>query len=217
MITEPRIEEVYIGLTSISLSHLVKRMNILGEDGYIAMHEPRASHHFHDTYHVTMVKKMTVSVKQLQEKLAKKWAYNAHEGQEYKSGVPYTDHLEEVVDNTTHSLVGAKAAAWLHDILEDTHYTTSDLITFEFGWGIGSAVETLTRHTDETYREYITRVAQHPLAVAVKLADLTANIAACLHEDCPPEKIKLLEKYREAQEWLMSGELKRKQYDDDTP
>ena len=68
-----------------------------------------------------------------------------------------------------------KAAAYLHDTVEDTG-TTIDTIRAEFPQEVAEAVSVLTRKKDMTYAEYIWRVKQNDIAVKVKRADLVSNM-----------------------------------------
>jgi len=71
-----------------------------------------------------------------------------------------------------------RAVALLHDALEDTTATAAELVPV-VGSRVVRAVQALTRSHSETYAEYVQRVADSgdPLAVAVKLADLSDHFA----------------------------------------
>ena len=99
-------------------------------------------------------------------------AYERHQGQFDKQGVPYIFHpysVAQLVDSEYEVTV-----ALLHDILEDTD-TTEYEIYKEFPKEVVEAVKTLTRLPDETYKDFIKRVSKNPLAKKVKLADLAHN------------------------------------------
>lgn len=76
------------------------------------------------------------------------------------------------------------AAAWLHDVVEDTGLTLSDLEDLGFSVAVISAVDLLTRHPHMSYEQY-----KHQLLTAtfngvtiarkVKLADARQNLARC--------------------------------------
>lgn len=68
----------------------------------------------------------------------------------------------------------AVAAAWLHDVVEDTEITLADLEQ-TFPPDVTAAVDALTRRSDETPAEYYARVRTVPLALTVKLADMADN------------------------------------------
>lgn len=81
-----------------------------------------------------------------------------------------------------HALQVASRVAWpstagwltglLHDAIEDGGVTADDLHEAFVPPDVVTAVEVLTRRQDETYADYIGRVAENPLARAVKLADI---------------------------------------------
>jgi len=65
----------------------------------------------------------------------------------------------------------------LHDTVEDTAITLRDLKAWGFSDSVVEAVEALTRKEGESYEVYLQRIqAAGPLAVAVKIHDLTDNI-----------------------------------------
>ncbi len=70
-----------------------------------------------------------------------------------------------------------KIAGMLHDGPEDTIMRIQDLEAWGFRSSIVQAVDALTRRKDEVYGAYLKRVqAASPLAMAVKINDLTDNI-----------------------------------------
>ena len=105
-------------------------------------------------------------------------ARNAHEHQVDKAGHPYWHHLESVAAQVHGDEM--KAAAWLHDIIEDTPVGPQDLRNMGFSDDVVEAVLLLT-HTHETARvDYLLRIRNAKgyagdIARAVKLADLRHN------------------------------------------
>ncbi|MDX6230901.1 MAG: hypothetical protein QOI76_4291, partial [Frankiales bacterium] len=69
----------------------------------------------------------------------------------------------------------AEAAAWLHDVLEDTRTTVTDLAAQGIPATVVAAVEALTRGNGEAPDDYYARVAANPLALKVKRADIADN------------------------------------------
>lgn len=114
-------------------------------------------------------------------------ATRAHAGQTDKRGRPYMRHVLEVAAAVHQNGPTAMAVALLHDVLEDTTHT--DLTPYPPE--VREAVEVITRQDTETYATYIERVAKHPLARAVKLADLKLN-----HATAPEERLR--ERYAHA-------------------
>ena len=69
----------------------------------------------------------------------------------------------------------ARIVAVLHDTLEDTALTEADLLREGFSEEIIAAVKLVTHDKKEPYADYVARCAGHPVARAVKLADLEDN------------------------------------------
>ena len=94
--------------------------------------------------------------------------------------------------------------ALLHDVVEDG---VSDMDTvksvFKLSDAQVSVLEALTRRsTDETYMDYIERVSHNPVAVEIKLSDLTDNIRRCAAD--LPTYHQLLPRYAKAYSRLVS-------------
>jgi (p)ppGpp synthase/HD superfamily hydrolase len=74
------------------------------------------------------------------------------------------------------------STAVLHDVLEDTDWTTDDLAGSGVEVTVLEAVQTLTRRPAEEDEEFVARICATPglvgiTAQRVKLADLTVNLA----------------------------------------
>jgi (p)ppGpp synthase/HD superfamily hydrolase len=108
------------------------------------------------------------------ETIAKDIATKAHQGQKDKAGQPYITHPEFVASQVTSD--EAKAVAWLHDVVEDTHITLEDLRNAGLPESVIEGVNALTKQGEEDYEGYLERVAANPLAKAVKIADLKHNM-----------------------------------------
>ena len=98
----------------------------------------------------------------------------AHDGQVDKAGMPYADHPARVAARCAPD-EEAMAAAWLHDVLEDTDVSAAQLRAHGIPDAVIAAVESLTRRHDEQADDYYARVAANPLALKVKRADLADN------------------------------------------
>lgn len=98
----------------------------------------------------------------------------AHRGQRDKSGTTYILHpLRVMLSMKTDE---ERIAAVLHDVLEDTDWTATDLLNLGCSSAVVEAVEYLTRQNGESYEDFIERVNKHPLARKVKRADLEDNM-----------------------------------------
>jgi (p)ppGpp synthase/HD superfamily hydrolase len=114
--------------------------------------------------------------------LSKTW----HEGQVDKAGKPYWTHPARVAKNVTtwpgfSKLSEAEqqsvtCAAYLHDVIEDCDVTAEQLRDHGFSEDTINAVLLLSKNHDFTNIEtYCARINEHPLARAVKMADLSDN------------------------------------------
>ena len=122
---------------------------------------------------------------------AEQLARTAHEGQRRKyTDEPYIVHPESVarmVASATGS-VQAIAAAWLHDVVEDTTVTI-DMIETGFGHEIASLVVALTNNKADGNRARRKATEVNRLAVAspkaktIKLADILDNIPSIIEYD----------------------------------
>ena len=102
-------------------------------------------------------------------------ALKAHEGQVDKSGMPYAGHIMRVM--AAGRTMDEKIVGILHDVIEDTLWTFDALFAEGFLMHIVDALRCVTKLTDdEPYNEFIGRVKTNPLAVAVKINDLTDNM-----------------------------------------
>ena len=100
-------------------------------------------------------------------------AAKAHEGQVDKAGAPYILHPLRVMLRVTTD--EERIAAVLHDVVEDTDITLEMLRSEGFATAVLSAVESLTKRTDENYEAFVQRPASDPIGRKVKLADLADN------------------------------------------
>ncbi|WP_343209869.1 hypothetical protein [Anaerolentibacter hominis] len=124
---------------------------------------------------------------------------SAHAGQTDKGGKPYYAHplaVCRIVNHISpsderlkdlHYLKHAplivytaddlelSIAALLHDVLEDTSLTVQNLRNAGIPESCVQIIQVLTRRQEESYSDYIERVACNPRASIVKLADLAHN------------------------------------------
>ena len=96
-----------------------------------------------------------------------------HAGQVDKAGNPYIEHVLRVMDAVDTDQ--EKLVAVMHDLLEDTPLTASDLHCAGCPPQIVDGVEAMTKRDGEDYDDFIRRAAVHPIARAVKAADLADN------------------------------------------
>jgi tRNA(adenine34) deaminase len=106
-------------------------------------------------------------------KQAHKIAIEAHKGQKDRGGKNYIRHPEFVASLMTTDQ--EKAAAFLHDVLEDTAVTKQDLLDQGIPPQVVEAVQVLTKQRGEPYQAYLERVKLNPISKKVKLGDLKHN------------------------------------------
>lgn len=133
---------------------------------------------------------------------AKEFAVKAHGQQMYgdKPYVVHLDHVHEVMKRYRHTNtdVIVQMAGWLHDVLEDTATSKTELVR-NFGEEIADIVYRVTDEpgADRTERKRKTyrKIRGHYNATTVKLCDRIANVEASLDI---PEKLNMYRsEYRE--------------------
>ena len=134
---------------------------------------------------------------------AMKVAYEAHLGQLDYNDVPYIFHpyhLAEQMDDEVSCTV-----ALLHDVVEDTHLTLSDLEQI-FPAQVVEIVRLLTHDENIDYFDYIREIKKNPIAKKVKLEDLkhNSNEARSIGSNLTQEQLLYWkEKYAKAKEILL--------------
>lgn len=110
-----------------------------------------------------------------QELIASTIARIAHAGQFRKDGAtPYVTHSEAVAGMVSDK---SKAAAWLHDVLEDCEgITTFTLRQCGIYESTVLAVSLLTKMGEE-YDDYIAQICGNTIAREVKIADIMHNLS----------------------------------------
>ena len=136
--------------------------------------------------------------------LADAIALYAHQGQKDKGGNDYILHPRAVAAQM--KTKEEKTVALLHDIVEDT-FVTKETLENLFGKEISEAVSTMSHKPQETYEEYIKKVARNHLARRVKIADLNHNMDLSRLPYISEKDLKRVEKYKKAMEYLQSFDL----------
>ena len=122
-------------------------------------------------------------------------AYNAHQGQVDKSGIPYIYHpihLAEQMQTEEECIV-----ALLHDTVEDTN-VTFETLEKEFSKEVIEALKLLTHDKSVDYMDYVKNLKNNPIAKKVKLADLYHNSDITRMENPTKKDIERKEKYHKA-------------------
>lgn len=121
----------------------------------------------------------------------------AHKGQFDKSGKDYIGHPLRVMEmgkTEEEKIVGV-----LHDVIEDTDWTFERLEAEGFSQEVIAALRCITKNSEnENYDDFIERVKKNPLAVAVKINDLTDNMDIRRLPYLSDKDVKRLKKYLKA-------------------
>ncbi|MCX7942894.1 MAG: bifunctional (p)ppGpp synthetase/guanosine-3',5'-bis(diphosphate) 3'-pyrophosphohydrolase [Deltaproteobacteria bacterium] len=130
------------------------------------------------------------------------YAYNRHAGIERKDGEPYITHPLEVAGILTKLKmdVASIAAAFLHDVIEDTE-TAKDEIIKLFGQEIADLVDGVTKisaiqfsskevQASENFRKMLIAMSNDIRVILIKLADRLHNMRT-LDSMAPEKRIKI--------------------------
>ena len=129
-------------------------------------------------------------------------ATQAHEGQVDKAGNAYIGHPLRVMEMGR--TIEEKIAGVLHDIVEDNPWTFEMLEAEGFAPEIIAALKCVTKISEnEDYDDFIERVKKNPLAVAVKINDLTDNMDIRRLPYLSDKDVKRLKKYLKAYKKLV--------------
>lgn len=124
-------------------------------------------------------------------------ATEAHQGQFDKAGRDYIGHPLRVMEmgkSEEEKIVGV-----LHDVIEDTDWTFEKLAEEGFSDEVIAALRCVTKISEnENYDDFIDRVKKNPLAVAVKINDLTDNMDIRRLPYLSDKDVKRLKKYLKA-------------------
>lgn len=135
---------------------------------------------------------------------AMKLAYEAHQGQVDKSGVPYIFHPYHLAEQMDDEI--SCCCALLHDVIEDTNITTEDLKKL-FPSEVTEVVSLLTHRKSDDYFDYVRKIKENPVAKKVKLADLAHNSDTSrnilIQNNDTKATEKRLEKYEKAKKILL--------------
>ena len=131
-------------------------------------------------------------------KKALKLCFSAHKDQTDKTDMPYVFHpfhLAEQMKDEESTVV-----ALLHDVVEDTPITLSDLKEMGFSDTVLEAIELMTHAEGVPYMDYVKEIKKNPIARAVKLADLRHNSDATRFDEgtMTERDLARVEKYKAA-------------------
>ena len=128
-------------------------------------------------------------------------ATDAHRGQLDKTGNDYIGHPLRVM--AMGQTMEEKIVGVLHDVVEDSTWTFEQLAAEGFSLRIIEALRCVTKLSEnEPYDKFIARIKHNPLAVAVKLNDLTDNMDIRRLPYLSDKDVKRLKKYLKAYKQL---------------
>ena len=107
--------------------------------------------------------------------LAVKLAAEGHLNQKDKGGKPYILHPLKVMHYLKTDDFQLMAIGVMHDLLEDTEMTASDLVLLGFSNRVKDAVVLLTKRDGVDEDGYLNGILTNKDAIKVKLADLRHN------------------------------------------
>ena len=124
-------------------------------------------------------------------------AYDAHNKQYDKCGIPYIYHpiiVAEQMKDEKSTIV-----ALLHDVVEDTDMSL-EYLSGIFDTEIINPIDAITRRDNEKYFDYIKRVKQNNIARKVKIVDVKHNMQQDRFDLIQSDKsyLSLLERYSNA-------------------
>lgn len=129
-------------------------------------------------------------------------AASAHAGQVDKAGQPYILHpLRVMLALTTPE---ERVVGVLHDVVEDTDITITDLQNEGFSETVIEAIRAVTKLPGEKRMEAAARAAQNSLAIQVKLADNADNMDLSRIAHPGPADFARLEEYQQVRCFLLS-------------
>lgn len=129
-------------------------------------------------------------------------AATAFEDKFDKGGQPYILHCLFVMNQIPSDDHELMSIAVLHDVVEDTIYTLTDLRELGFSERIIDGVKALTHIEGVPYMDYIKIISLNPDAVLVKMADLQHNSDIMRMKGLHKKDFDRLEKYHTAMAYL---------------
>jgi (p)ppGpp synthase/HD superfamily hydrolase len=119
-----------------------------------------------------------------------------------RGGKPYILHCLKVMNGVRHLGEDAMCAAVMHDLIEDTDYTLTDIINLKFNQNVCHALACLTHDKGVDYMDYIREISNDPLATAIKKKDLEHNSQVTRLKDLTKKDFDRFQKYATAYKYL---------------
>lgn len=151
---------------------------------------------------------LSLTLNSAAERTARELAAHLHAGQSW-GPFPYLEHLDRVYACLAEACQedALKVAAYLHDALEDTAVTRSELDA-QFGSEVGWLVDAVSGFgptRDAKQRCIVAKLRAYPKAIPLKMADRIVNMQLCIDIG----HLSLLTRYRQEDLEPGYGELFR--------
>lgn len=132
-------------------------------------------------------------------------ACRAHAGQVDKAGQSYILHPLRLMFKFQPEI--EQIIAVLHDVIEDSNVTLSDIEKNGFSPLVVKALDCLTKKDNEEYEDFISRVSTNELAKKIKIEDLKDNMDLTRLSLLNEKDIVRVEKYHNALKKLTVEEV----------
>lgn len=132
-------------------------------------------------------------------------AKTRHQQQYDKAGKPYIGHPLRVMQNVQTN--DEKIVAVLHDILEDTPTSISELIEMGFNHNIINAIVAVTKQDCENRFQAAQRTAKNHMACTVKLADLHDNMDLSRLSTIRAKDLERFKQYQKVETILFNAQM----------
>ena len=128
-------------------------------------------------------------------------AAQAHEAQTDKAGEAYVLHPMRMALRCRTD--AERIVALLHDVVEDSPWTLSQLAEEGFPPEIVAGIDGMTHREGESYDAFVDRAAQNPLSCCVKRLDLEDNMNVLRLGEVTEKDLARLQKYHGAYRRLL--------------
>lgn len=128
-------------------------------------------------------------------------AIRAHSGQLDKCGEPYILHPMRVMLGRNNEL--ERICGILHDVVEDSEITLTDLKTEGFSDEVIDIIDCLTKRKGEKYEDFISRVLTNEIACRIKLSDINDNMDVTRLQCYSDGDLERIERYKLAKRRIL--------------
>lgn len=125
-------------------------------------------------------------------------ASSGHKGQLDKGGKAYILHPLRIMMRLRTDDAELMQIAVLHDLLEDTNYTSEHLRGIGFSERVLEALEFLTHKKGVSYEYYIIKISKNKDATRIKVEDLRDNSDITRLKGVTERDLRRVEKYHKA-------------------